>query len=82
MWKNHTSHMWKNNMIHLEVKETVGDLAEQLRATRLPDQLRAIRHHRCALTPFVWAVHTNEGWKVYTIDILLRNIIYNNTACV
>ena len=32
-------------------------------------------HHRCALTPFVWAVHTNEGW---TISILLRNIMYNN----
>ena len=28
------------------------------------------------LTPFVWAVHTNEGWKVYTINILLRNIMY------
>ena len=37
-------------------------------------------HHRCALTPFVWAVHTNEGCKVYTINILLRNIMYNNTA--
>ena len=33
-------------------------------------------HHKCALTPFVWAVHTNEGWKVYTINILLRNIMY------
>ena len=37
-------------------------------------------HHRCALTPFVWAVHTNEGCKVYTINILLRNIVCNNTA--
>ena len=32
-------------------------------------------HHRCALTPFVWAVHTNEGCKVY-----VRNIMHNNTA--
>ena len=24
-------------------------------------------HHRCALTPFVWEAHTNEGCKVHTV---------------
>ena len=26
-------------------------------------------HHRCALTPFVWEAHTNEGCKVHTTCI-------------
>ena len=26
-------------------------------------------HHRCALAPFVWEVHRDEGCKVHTVQI-------------
>ena len=30
-------------------------------------------HHRCALTPFVWEVHANEGCKVHVYAFMQHN---------
>ena len=79
MWKNRTSRMWKNNMIHLKVKETVGDLSRPYRSLPRPHLMRftdctsvhCLNNFECA--GYKLATHVHLACCIYLITRLRCN---------